>query len=160
MLNRVARYRSLRGYDGVLADSNMPDAVRFLFNVIGFQPPPNESGGAGSPVGARAARMSSIKISEGFNLGYCEALPGRGPMMHNHDTNETFITMTGKWRASWELENGEVEHVDLGPLDVISFPPGAVRLPVELHGAGGLRGLPHQHGEREWLAQCPSGPRF
>ena len=127
MLNRVARYRGLRGYDGGLADSNMPDAVRFLFNVIGFQPPPNESGGAGSPVGARAARMSSIKISEGFNLGYCEALPGRGPMMHNHDTNETFITMTGKWRASWELENSEVEHVDLEPLDVISFPPGAVR---------------------------------
>ena len=36
MLNRVAPYRSLRGYDGGLADSNMPDAVRFLFNVIGF----------------------------------------------------------------------------------------------------------------------------
>ena len=47
--------------------------------------------------------------------------------MHNHDTNETFIPMTGRWRASWENENGEVEHVDLDPLDVVSFPPGMIR---------------------------------
>ena len=47
--------------------------------------------------------------------------------MHNHDTNETFIAMTGKWRASWEDEQGNVEHIDLDPLDVISFPPGAIR---------------------------------
>jgi hypothetical protein len=48
-------------------------------------------------------------------------------MMHNHDTNETFIPMTGKWRCSWENEKGDVESVDLNPLDVISFPPGAIR---------------------------------
>jgi hypothetical protein len=48
-------------------------------------------------------------------------------MMHNHDTNETFIPMTGKWRCSWENEMGKVEHVDLDPLDVISFPAGAIR---------------------------------
>src|SRR6266516_5342000 len=53
-------------------------------------------------------------------------LPGQaGP--HNHDTNETFIPMTGRWRASWENENGEVEYVDLNPLDVVSFPPGMIR---------------------------------
>jgi len=47
--------------------------------------------------------------------------------MHNHDTNETFIPMTGTWRCSWENETGEVESIDLNPLDVISFPPGAIR---------------------------------
>jgi len=47
--------------------------------------------------------------------------------MHNHDTNETFIPMTGTWRCSWENEAGATEHVDLGPLDVVSFPPGAIR---------------------------------
>ena len=52
---------------------------------------------------------------------------GPSQMMHNHDTNETFIPMTGRWRASWENENGEVEHVDLDPLDVVSFPPGMIR---------------------------------
>jgi quercetin dioxygenase-like cupin family protein len=48
-------------------------------------------------------------------------------MLHNHDTNETFIAMTGTWRASWQNEKGRLEHVDLKPLDVISFPPGASR---------------------------------
>jgi hypothetical protein len=47
--------------------------------------------------------------------------------MHNHDTNETFIPMTGTWRASWEDENGKVDYIDLGPLDVVSFPPGMIR---------------------------------
>ncbi len=127
MLKRVARFRDLKGFDGGLPDSYMPGAERILYNVIGFQPPPNEGTGVLSPVGDKAARMSSIKISEGFNLGYCEAVPGKGPMMHNHDTNETFIAMTGRWRASWEGDDGSVEHVDLDPLDVISFPPGCMR---------------------------------
>ena len=127
MLKRVARFKDLKGFDGGLPDSYMPDSLRILYNVIGFQPPPGEQGALTSPVGAKAARMSSIKISEGFNLGYCEALPGKGPMMHNHDTNETFICMTGSWRASWEDQDGGVESVDLEPLDVISFPPGMLR---------------------------------
>src|SRR5262249_1810030 len=80
-----------------------------------------------SPVGDDASRLSAIPISEGFNLGYCRAKPGKGPMMHNHDTNETFIPMTGTWRCSWENEKGKVESIELNPLDVISFPPGAIR---------------------------------
>jgi len=82
-----------------------------------------EKNGKQSPVGDIAARLAAIKISEGFNLGYCRALPGKGPMLHNHDTNETFIAMTGTWRASWENERGRLEHVDLKPLDLISFRP-------------------------------------
>jgi hypothetical protein len=89
--------------------------------------PPGAGNGVTSPVGEQAAQLAAIKISEGFNLGYCKAKPGHGPMMHNHDTNETFIPMTGRWRASWENETGEVDHVDLDPLDVISFPPGLIR---------------------------------
>lgn len=127
MLKRVARYSELKGFDGGLPDSYHPSAERILYNVIGFQPPPDEDGGLVSPVGENAARMSAIKISEGFNLGFCRALPGKGPMMHNHDTNETFMAITGSWRASWEDEQGGVEHVDLEPLDVISFPPGVIR---------------------------------
>ncbi len=127
MQSRIARFKDLKGFDGGLPDSYMPDSMRILYNVIGFQPPAEEAQGVVSPVGAKAARMSAIKISEGFNLGYCEALPGKGPMMHNHDTNETFICMTGRWRASWENEDGSIDYADLDPLDVISFPPGAVR---------------------------------
>ena len=127
MMKRVARFRKLKGSDGGLPDSRMPGCERILYNVIGFQPPRTERGGKQSPVGLKAARMAAIKISEGFNLGYCRAVPGKGPMLHNHDTNETFIAMTGTWRASWLNRQGRLEHVDLKPLDVISFPPGAIR---------------------------------
>jgi hypothetical protein len=101
MMKRVARFKKLKGSDGGLPDSRMPGCERILYNVIGFQPPKTERGGMQSPVGTKASRMAAIKISEGFNLGYCRALPGKGPMLHNHDTNETFIAMTGTWRASW-----------------------------------------------------------
>jgi hypothetical protein len=127
MMRRVARFADLKGFDGGLPDSQMPGSIRTLYNVIGFQPPPGAKGAVTSPVGDDASRLAAIKISEGFNLGYCRAKPGRGPMMHNHDTNETFIPMTGTWRCSWENEKAEVEFVDLGPLDVVSFPPGAAR---------------------------------
>jgi mannose-6-phosphate isomerase-like protein (cupin superfamily) len=127
MLKRVARFDSLKGFDGGLPDSKMPGCERTLFNVIGFQPPKGEGNGMQSPVGAKASRMAAIKISEGFNMGYCKAYPGKGPLLHNHDTNETFISITGTWRASWENPKGQIEHVDLKPLDVISFPPGVSR---------------------------------
>lgn len=127
MMKRVAFFRDLKGSDGGLPDSKMQGCIRTLYNVIGFQPPKDEGGAVTSPVGDDAARMAAIKISEGFNLGYCRAKPGNGPMMHNHDTNETFVPMTGTWRCSWENENGEVDFVDVGPFDVVSFPPGCAR---------------------------------
>jgi mannose-6-phosphate isomerase-like protein (cupin superfamily) len=127
MMKRVARFKELKGFDGGLPDSRMPGCERTLYNVIGFQPPKDAAEAVTSPVGDDAARLAAIKINEGFNLGFCRAKPGNGPMMHNHDTNETFIAMTGRWRCSWENEKGAVEHVELDPLDVISFPPGAIR---------------------------------
>jgi hypothetical protein len=122
MLKRVARFRHLKGSDGGLPDSPLPECRRKLFNVIGFQPP--EDGN--SPVGANASATPAIPISEGFNLGYCRAKPGKGPLMHNHDTNETFIPMTGRWRCEWN-EGKAIQYVDLDPYDVISFPVGVAR---------------------------------
>lgn len=127
MMKRIALFKNLKGSDGGLPDSKMPGCIRTLYNVIGFQPPKSEGGNITSPVGGDASRQAAIPISEGFNLGYCRAKPGNGPMMHNHDTNETFIPMTGTWRCSWENEKGETEFIDVGPLDVVSFPPGAIR---------------------------------
>jgi mannose-6-phosphate isomerase-like protein (cupin superfamily) len=127
MMKRVALFKDLKGSDGGLPDSKMMGCIRTLYNVIGFQPPQGEGDAVTSPVGDEASRLATIPISEGFNLGYCRAKPGNGPMMHNHDTNETFIPMTGRWRCSWENENGETDYVDVGPLDVVSFPPGVAR---------------------------------
>jgi mannose-6-phosphate isomerase-like protein (cupin superfamily) len=122
MMKRVARFRKLKGSDGGLPDSKLPECRRRLYAVIGFQPP--EEGN--SPVGADASTMPAISIAEGFNLGYCRAKPGKGPLMHNHDTNETFIALTGRWRCEWN-EGQATEHVDLEPYDVISFPVGVAR---------------------------------
>ena len=127
MMRRVAFFKDLKGSDGGLPDSKMKGCIRTLYNVIGFQPPQGEGDAVTSPVGDEASRLAAVPISEGFNRGYCRAKPGNGPMMHNHDTNETFIPMTGKWRCSWENEHGETDYVDVGPLDVVSFPPGVAR---------------------------------
>lgn len=126
MMKRVARFKDLKGSDGGLPDSPLPECRRKLFAVIGFAPPENASDSVTSPVGANASAMPAISIAEGFNLGYCKAKPGKGPLMHNHDTNETFIAMTGKWRCEWN-EGDAKEHVDLDPYDVISFPVGVAR---------------------------------
>ena len=122
MLKRVARFKNLNGSDGGLPDSKLPECRRKLYAVIGFQPPAEGN----SPVGADASSMPAISIAEGFNLGYCRARPGKGPLMHNHDTNETFIALTGRWRCEWN-EGDALEHVDLEPYDVISFPVGVAR---------------------------------
>ena len=126
MMKRLARFRQLKGSDGGLPDSPLPECRRKLYAVIGFQPPATGSEAATSPVGDDASSRPAIDIAEGFNLGYCKARPGRGPLMHNHDTNETFIAITGRWRCEWN-EGDAKEHVDLGPLDVISFPLGVAR---------------------------------
>jgi mannose-6-phosphate isomerase-like protein (cupin superfamily) len=126
MMKRVARFRKLKGSDGGLPDSPLPECRRKLYAVIGFQPPMSDSSAVTSPVGGDASAMPAISISEGFNLGYCKARPGKGPLMHNHDTNETFIPMTGKWRCEWN-EGDAMQSVDLDPYDVISFPPGVAR---------------------------------
>jgi mannose-6-phosphate isomerase-like protein (cupin superfamily) len=126
MLKRVARFSKLKGSDGGLPDSPLPECTRTLYAVIGFQPPSSVGDAVTSPVGQDASAMPAIPIAEGFNLGYCKAKPGKGPLMHNHDTNETFIAMTGRWRCEWN-EGEAKEHVDLGPLDVISFPVGVAR---------------------------------
>lgn len=126
MMKRVARFSRLKGSDGGLPDSPLPECTRTLYAVIGFQPPKRRGQATTSPVGDDASAMPAIGIAEGFNLGYCKAKPGKGPLMHNHDTNETFIPMTGRWRCEWN-EGRRKQRVDLGPYDVISFPVGVAR---------------------------------
>ena len=128
MLKRVAFFRDLKGSDGGLpyGSTNVVVSAPLQRHLI-FRAAKGRCGAITSPVGDGSHVFAAIKISEGFNLGYCRAKPGNGPMMHNHDTNETFIPMTGTWRCSWENEKGDIEFVDAGPLDVVSFPPGVAR---------------------------------
>jgi hypothetical protein len=94
MMKRVAFFKDLKGSKGGLRDSNLPEGERELIDVILFHPP-HEGDAAVSPVGPEAARFSAIPVYEGFNLGFARCKPSRGPLMHNHDTNERFMRITG-----------------------------------------------------------------
>jgi len=126
MMTRVARFKDVKGSSGGLPDSYIPGCYRTLCNVIGFQPPESDDASVVSPVGKDASAQAAINIAEGFNLGFAKAKPGNGPLMHTHNTNETFMPITGTWRC--EFNEGDArDHVDLGPLDVVAFPPGMAR---------------------------------
>ena len=126
MMTRVARFKDVKGSSGGLPDSDIPGCYRTLCNVIGFQPPESDDASVVSPVGKDASAQAAINIAEGFNLGFAKAKPGNGPLMHTHNTNETFMPITGTWRC--EFNEGDArDHVDLGPLDVVAFPPGMAR---------------------------------
>jgi mannose-6-phosphate isomerase-like protein (cupin superfamily) len=127
MMKRVAKFASLKGFSDGLQDSMLPECHKTTYNVIGFQTP--EAAGQGSvnsPVGKTASENAAIRISEGFNLGFVKCKPGKGVLMHNHDTNETFVVMSGRWRVEWN-EPPHTEALEVGRLDCISFPPGCAR---------------------------------
>ena len=127
MMERIAFFKDLSGARTGLPDSHLPECNRELINVIGFQTPEGEDGSeVVSPVGQDVSLRAAIPISEGFNMGFVKAEPGKGPLMHNHDTNETFMPIKGKWRCAWN-EGDAYEFVDVGTCDVVSFPPGVMR---------------------------------
>jgi mannose-6-phosphate isomerase-like protein (cupin superfamily) len=127
MMQRAAPFAALKGFSDGLQDSKVPECHKTTFNVIGFQTPENAGeGGVNSPVGQSASMNGAIKISEGFNLGFVKCRPGKGVLMHNHDTNETFVVMSGRWLVQWN-EAPHTESLEVGLLDTISFPPGCAR---------------------------------
>ncbi|MFN0162679.1 MAG: cupin domain-containing protein [Burkholderiales bacterium] len=127
ILKRSARFADLKGFSTGLQDSHIPESLKTTYNVIGFQTPEHAGeGGVNSPVGRDASMNSAIPIQEGFNLGFVKCKPGRGVLAHNHDTNETFVVMSGRWRVEWN-EGADREALEVGPLDTISFPPGCAR---------------------------------
>ena len=127
MLQRVARFGDLKGFSDGLQDSAVPECHKTVYNVLGFQTPETAGvGGVNSPVGKSASANAAIKISEGFNLGFVKTKPGKGVLMHNHDTNETFVVMSGRWRFEWN-EGPDLDFIEAGPLDTVSIPAGCAR---------------------------------
>ena len=124
MMKRVALFKDQSGSKEGLPESHLPQCEKELINIIGFRPP--QDGSMESPVGANSSKRAAIDIYEGFNMGFVKCKPGKGPLMHNHDTNETFMPINGKWRCHWN-EGDDYEYVDAGPCDVVSFPPGVIR---------------------------------
>lgn len=121
----VARYDSLTRNDGGLPDADLPGYKRTFLNVIGFKPPQNIDGRLISPVPDNM-RAHISHMQPGFGMAYVQVAPGNGVMMHVHDTNETFVVLEGRWRMTWEGEQGD-DSVELDRYDVISFPPHVQR---------------------------------
>jgi mannose-6-phosphate isomerase-like protein (cupin superfamily) len=119
----VARFNDLKGSDKGLPDSDIPSHYKMIYNVFGFDPPSGEE--SVNPVGDDARALISPKA--GFSLGFLKTTPGNGPVLHNHNTNETFIPLGGMWRFTWESSPAHTEFVDLGAFDTISFPAGVPR---------------------------------
>jgi mannose-6-phosphate isomerase-like protein (cupin superfamily) len=119
----VARFKDLKGSSHGLPDSEVEGHHKYIMNVFGFQPP--EGADSVNPVGDDTP--SRISPKAGFSVGFLKAKPHNGPVLHNHNTNETFIPLAGKWRFTWEASPAHNETVDLDPYDTISFPPGVPR---------------------------------
>jgi hypothetical protein len=123
MLMGLARFSELKRCNTGLPDMPLPEGRRTFLNVLGFEQPEGE--GAYSPFGSEA-RAQIRHMKAGFGLSFIAAEPGKGVLMHAHDTIETFMCINGQWRIDWEGAEG-VESVMLGPLDFIACPVGVQR---------------------------------
>lgn len=123
MRKNIARFSDLEGCDTGLPDMYLDEGHRTFYNVLGFDPPSID--GLNSPFGA--ASQSRIKgMKPGFGLAFVGCKSGCGTVMHAHDTNETFMVVSGAWKMEWEDAEGTHFEV-LKPLDVCSFPIGIER---------------------------------
>jgi quercetin dioxygenase-like cupin family protein len=118
----VARFHDLKDSSTGLPDSEIEGHHKNILNVFGFDPP--KGADAVNPVGGATAMIAP---KAGFSVGFLKAKPHNGPVLHNHNTNETFIPLGGTWRFTWEASPAHMEFLDLEALDTISFPPGVPR---------------------------------
>jgi quercetin dioxygenase-like cupin family protein len=125
ILKCVARFDEIVPADKGLPDQEVESCHRTFYNALGFSQPPSLGEGGYSPIG-NVAKPKISHIKPGFNLAYVEAEPGKGVMMHTHDTNETFVVIEGEWMFEWEGDKGN-DHVILKERDVVSFEPGSQR---------------------------------
>jgi mannose-6-phosphate isomerase-like protein (cupin superfamily) len=111
MEKRVARYKTIKYPPNRYHDSQLPKNARKNYLIVG----------RGLIADGATDPMSAIPVEEGFQLSYIKAVPGNGPSLHNHDTNETFTCLEGKWKVIW---GQHAEHsVILDKYDVCAIPP-------------------------------------
>jgi quercetin dioxygenase-like cupin family protein len=112
MLAHVVRPGEMPHSDRALIDAVIPGRNRNLIGALG-----------------RGTSNENLKLqvekAENCHIDFIKADSGNGAALHSHDTEETFVCLTGKWRATWGTD-GE-EHVNLTYLDGICCPPGVMR---------------------------------
>lgn len=123
MLGCVARYHELQPVTTGLPDMQLAQCQRTFLSVLGFEQPRGET--QHSPFGNHVAPRISSR-GAGYGAAFVRARPGRGVLMHAHDTTECFMPVEGRWKIEWEGAGG-TDHVVLEPLDFIAVPVGVQR---------------------------------
>ena len=112
MLGNIFRFGEMPQTDRAFMDAVIPGHNRILMGALGH--------------GAADENLRpQVEKAENYHIDFIKADPGNGAALHSHDSEETFICLTGKWRVSWG-NNGE-DHVELDYLDGICCPPGVMR---------------------------------
>lgn len=138
MLTRTAFFKDLREVSTGLPDMQVDGYRRSFLSVLDFEKP--EADDQVSPSGSDVV-PAIVEASTAYGVAYIKARPGNGVMMHNHDTNESFMVMDGKWTVGWEGPDGP-DRVELSRHDFITVPPHVFR---DFHcveaGEGGEHGM-------------------
>jgi quercetin dioxygenase-like cupin family protein len=108
----VFRFDSLPASNMAFIDAALPGHRRTLMGALG-------AGAADEDL------HSTVDRAQNYHIDYIRAQPGNGAALHSHDTEETFICLTGTWRILLG-DRGEYE-VELNYLDGIVCPPGVMR---------------------------------
>ena len=119
----VARYGELNPVTTGLPDMHLESCKRTFLSVLGFEQPQGDV--QHSPFGNHVAAKISSQPT-GFGAAFVRSRPGRGVLMHTHDTTECFMPVAGRWKVEWEGVDGNDE-VILNPLDFIAVPVGIQR---------------------------------
>ena len=123
VLKCVARYNELTPVTSGLPDMQLEQCKRTFLSVLGFEQPQGDI--QHSPFGNHVSpRISSQRT--GYGAAFVRSRPGRGVLMHAHDTSECFMPIEGRWMIEWEGPKGN-EHVVLDPMDFIAVPIGVQR---------------------------------
>ncbi|MEH6568832.1 MAG: cupin domain-containing protein [Halioglobus sp.] len=120
MIKCIARAGDIEPKNDGFIDSGLPGCDRWMYDYLRFNDPsvPHPVGDTSTPA------ISHLK--PGFGLGFVKAAPGNGVPMHAHDTNETFMVLSGTWKLEWEGADG-TDHAILGKHDALSVPVGVMR---------------------------------
>ena len=111
---RVARFDKLQGSTLPMLDAVIPGCEREIFHIIG------------RGVGEDATQKAAISDNRDFNVSVVRCGPGKGTLHHDHETNEVFMPLRGRWKIFWgDDEDSRCVHLD--PWDVASCPPHVMR---------------------------------
>ena len=111
---RVARFDQLEGSRLPMLDAVIPGCEREIYQIIG------------RGVGEDATQKAAITDNRDFNVGVVRCAPGKGTLHHDHETNEVFMPLKGRWKIFWG-DDEESRYVLLDPWDVASCPPHVMR---------------------------------